>query len=540
MIEVPDRFLPLRAVQSEAVEQIVDAWSRVPVVIWGAPTGTGKTIGAIAAAQAREAANLLYVCSGKQLQEQFARDFPDAAVLKGRSNYTPQRAGPFTCADCNKMGKGENAVCSFCPEPAVCPYTVAKQDALRGPLTCVNTSYLITEANGPGGFSGRFGTVVLDEADELEGELKRQLEFRVARRVADGLGMVLPKKSIHRSTMQEWLQDCSVRAARAAAAMKVTGEWSEDATKKLREKQRLMRLAQRASQMAREYDETWVRTYDDDDALTLKPVVVDGYGGELLWRHADRFLLMSATVIAPEMFASELGIEEWEYVDSPSTFPARNRPVVLSGVATLTRDRLKDPETMTKVADAVQTIVDRHEGQNVLVHTHTYRIAEELVGRVKPGDGRRVWTYRSSRERETKVEMYRRRGGVMIAPSLTRGVDLPDDLCRVQIIVKAPLPYIGDPQVSKRMHPPFPNGQIWYDMQAVREVVQMTGRAVRHEDDWAVTYVIDGGFARLYGQRKGMFPAWWREGVVLATTRQVLEGDLDLFHLNESETRSIT
>lgn len=536
-VQVPPRFLPLREHQQEGVDAIVDAWSRVPVVIHQAPTGYGKTIGAVAAAERIEAGRVTYVCSGKQLQQQFARDFPDAAILQGRSNYPTLRgSNQFTAADCNKMGRGEDAVCSYCEPVNACPYTCAKQAALTAELSCINTTYLLTEANGPGGFSG-LELGVLDEADVLESEMMRALEFRVGKRTAQDLGLSLPKKGVHRSTMVDWLGECAISAAKVAARIRPDLTYPEVAAKAMRDKQRFMRLAGRASKMGRAYDEDWVRAYESDGDLLLKPVTVEAHGQEMLWQHAEKWLVMSATIIAPDQFAHELGLMDgqYEFIDSPSTFPPENRPVVLCGVATMTKKEMESTDATERMVAAVQAVVDRHEGENVLVHSHTYDLARKVVDTLEPADGRRVFRYSDARGRDATVKHFIKEGGVLVAPSLTRGIDLPDDLCRVMVIIKAPFPYLGDPQVAKRLHRPGGTGQIWYDVQVAREVVQMTGRGVRHEDDWAVAYVLDAAFIRnIWARRKMLFPAWWREAVVLASSRQVLTGAVD-FSVLESK-----
>jgi Rad3-related DNA helicase len=57
-------------------------------------------------------------------------------------------------------------------------------------------------------------------------------------------------------------------------------------------------------------------------------------------------------------------------------------------------------------------------------------------------------------------------------------------------------------------------GRTWYAVQTIRDIVQMTGRAVRHEDDWAVTYIFDRSFGKnLWSKWKRLFPEWWREAV---------------------------
>ena len=530
-VRLPIQFAELRPVQTDAVARITDAWARgVKIVIWQAPVGAGKTIGAVASAERAQIDRCLYVCSGRQLQDQFARDFP-CAVLKGRSNYPTMRAGWFADS-CNKMGKGENAVCTFCDPVADCAYQTAKRTALGADLACVNTTYFLTEANGPGGFAG-WPLVVVDEADALEGEIMRYLEFKVPVSTARQLGLEVPRKGVHRGTQQAWLTELSMAAAKAGAGIRVTG--GEDGAAAAKEKSRLLRMAGRAGTLAEQIAEdggtgTWVRTYDDSDngAFVLKPVTVDEHAHELVWDNAERWLVMSGTILSAERFAADLGLDgdEWEFIDSPSTFPAENRPVVVCGIANMNKREMETTDAVDRMVAAVQAVVDRHGGENILIHCHTYALARRLAAEVRPDDGRMVHEYTSSRDREAVVARFRRSGGVLVAPSLARGVDLPDDLCRVMIVCKMPFGYLGDPQIKARMS--MQGGQTWYDMNTARELMQMTGRGVRHEGDWAVSYVLDGGFLKTVWKRKALFPVWWREAVVPATARQVLEGTVAL------------
>ena len=102
-------------------------------------------------------------------------------------------------------------------------------------------------------------------------------------------------------------------------------------------------------------------------------------------------------------------------------------------------------------------------------------------------------------------------GRVLVAPSMSRGVDLPDDLCRCLVV---PKPYFGDARVKARMRKP--DGDRWSQVQQVRELCQMTGRGVRHAGDHCQTYILDEEFDRLWRSARArlLFPAWWREAVV--------------------------
>lgn len=103
---------------------------------------------------------------------------------------------------------------------------------------------------------------------------------------------------------------------------------------------------------------------------------------------------------------------------------------------------------------------------------------------------------------------------------MDRGVDLPGDDCRVQIVCKVPYPYLGNRQIKERTR--LPGGQSWYTTQTARTIVQMTGRGVRSADDHAVTYVLDRQFGRWFGDAKKLLPKWWTDAVKVGKVREFL------------------
>ena len=51
-------------------------------------------------------------------------------------------------------------------------------------------------------------------------------------------------------------------------------------------------------------------------------------------------------------------------------------------------------------------------------------------------------------------------------------------------------------------------------MQTVRSLVQMTGRAMRHEDDTCEIYIIDAQFMEnVWKKSKHLLPEWWKEAI---------------------------
>ena len=134
------------------------------------------------------------------------------------------------------------------------------------------------------------------------------------------------------------------------------------------------------------WPETWPRTpgswvrVENSDGLSFKPVFVRRYAHRLLWGHAARFVLMSATIIDPEQFARDLGLQphEWEWLELPSSFPKQNRPVFYRPAGSMAF-RHRD-ETLPRMIAALDAILDDYP-ERVLVHTHTYGIARQVVAR---------------------------------------------------------------------------------------------------------------------------------------------------------------
>jgi Rad3-related DNA helicase len=256
----------------------------------------------------------------------------------------------------------------------------------------------------------------------------------------------------------------------------------------------------------------WLRDYDTK-TLKLKPVVVGPYGGRMLWRHGEKFLLMSGTFISSDQRAADTGLDnakDYAVVRVEMTFPVENRPIVIAPVADITRR--STPDDYLDLIYAVEQISQRHAGERVLVHTVSKHLAERLAYECEL-PGRVVCSYTSASGKQDALDRYMAtNNGIMFAQSMDRGVDLPGDACRVVVIAKCPFPFLGDRRVKARMS--LPGGQAWYTMQAVASVVQMTGRGVRSDTDHATSYILDRQFAvNLWRKSRQLLPAWWQSAV---------------------------
>lgn len=356
-------FDAFRPAQIAALERIAASEARVVMV--QAPTGSGKPLIARAAG-AVLGMHATYCSTTKQLQAQFCRDFPDAVELRGRANY-PTEKGPFpavTCDDCDwREGRG----CSWCESRKTCPYRVQKEKAIEAPFAVLNTAYFLAEANSAGGFSDEDRLLVIDEANALEAQLLETVCVRLSDQHIRRLGLPSPRLT-DRPEDEDWTSwaDLAATAVRLEArqlereADALRGAGGERYTRAQRRARGWRALATNLGRLARDLAEdarSWVRV-ENGEGLSFKPVFVRRYAHRLLWAHAARFVLMSATIIDPEQFARDLGLQpdEWEWLELPSSFPKQNRPVFYRPAGSMAF-RHRD-ETLPRMIAALDGVLD--------------------------------------------------------------------------------------------------------------------------------------------------------------------------------------
>jgi len=520
-VDLPPWASELRPHQAMAIEQTLEAYADgADVVFLSGPTGTGKTLIAKMIQQELEA-QALYVCSSLTLQDQFAKDFPESRVLKGRSNYPTLMGGAgVTAADCTSTGAG---ACRWCPSKAKCPYQMAKKEAAKAELMVVNTAYFLTEANlVPDPITSGRELVIVDEADVLESELMNFATFEVSERTLKRLELDAPVKDARKPTLVAWFGTLIERCENAIAFLDPSDKrfWT---LQDFRWYGLLNKIRRGAKDIAGQVeDERWVRDYPtgrrgEDFGFQMRPVVVHGVGPGQLWRHGDRWLCMSATLISSQEMAESLGLElQWAEVDVPMLFPVHNRPLYVAPVADMSNSG-QAQGSYAQLIPAIVNVIGRYDRDDrVLIHSVNYKLTEQITNdlrRLLPD--RRVVSYAKASERTKAKRDYERiPGAILVAPSMDRGVDFAGDLCRVQIVAKVPFPNVGDRLVSTRMH--LPGGDTWYGVQTVRTLVQMTGRGVRSRTDWCDTWLLDEQFvSNILRKQRKLLPGWWKEALIL-------------------------
>ena len=127
----------------------------------------------------------------------------------------------------------------------------------------------------------------------------------------------------------------------------------------------------------------------------------------------------------------------------------------------------------------------------------------KILEGLSPKNKRRILVYNGTQEKKQVLEMLKRdHSKVVLGPSLIEGLDLKDNISRFQIFAKVPYLSLSDKFVKVKMQ----INPAWYRWAAIINVLQGTGRSVRHETDYAVTYILDASLADLIHNSRKAFP----------------------------------
>ena len=244
------------------------------------------------------------------------------------------------------------------------------------------------------------------------------------------------------------------------------------------------------------------KVWGEEQQISYKFASEDAWVYAFLLRHQDINVMLSATVGNHEAFDSNIGahfLPQEKSVMSviPSTFDFTKSPIYFIPGHRMSQNEIKANFPIN--ANIIDKILQspNHIGEKGIIHTGSYQNAKDLYNFLSPASKRRVFIYGSAKEKQSTLDLFMKStNGVLIGPTLTEGIDLPNDGCRFIVILKIPYPYLGD-NLVKAKKDLFPK---WYNSETSNNVIQGIGRGNRTPDDWSTTYILDGCFSSLYQQ----------------------------------------
>ena len=519
-------YKEIRPGQKAAIDACIDAFeSGKKYFILEAGTGVGKsavaaTVGAYiekylppSCEDTKTGSNIL--TTQKLLQDQYQRDFRHINSLKSSKNYQCTFHKKQSCGESRQMLQTADKNSPFFKSCAFrCVYKKAKDKYIDDPHGVTNFSYFLTETR----YSGKLPKktlLVIDEAHNVTEELSKFIEVTFSDRFAKTfVGIELPQK-ITPGIFVKWVKNEYYPKLETKIKEFNKGLEKYSAVKDKLQSGEFAKLArqidiltgheQKVLNFILLYNkENWIMTEvpaEDRSSrkVEFKPIDVAPYAEDYLYKMGQFVILMSATFVDIDKFASMAGINKNNYSSLviPCPFPIENRPIIYSGIGKMAAKEINF--TLPKLAQAVREILKGHKNDKGIIHCRSYKIAWYLKKNIR---SKRLLIHDSTnRDEVLQKHISSKEPTVLLSPSMTEGVDLKQDLSRFQIICKVPFPYLGDKLVRKKMN----KWDWWYDLQTAKTVIQSVGRSVRSESDSAVTYILDTSWERFYRKNKHLF-----------------------------------
>ncbi len=466
--------------------------SRKQITMLSAPTGMGKSL--ICAMVAKYSAPIInYVCSDKALQDQLLADFPEAVVLKGRSNYQCKlfeylQADSCT-AKCEEYKEGKIA----------CPYYDQKEKLLASDFRILNTHYLLFEMNYAGQLKGQ-ELIIIDEADTLDLIFIGFVSLQVTDYQIKRYNLGHPKLTV----VESWI------------------EWATNSIEKLKEshdvkhaKHALDEMFVKADKLIKKLElfltlveDDWIYnrhdTYSEFKPVWITKELIDKY----LLNHSRRFILCSASLPPKAIICDTLQIDpaNCDYIEVGSSFKEENRKVFYEPVMDMS---YKNRDKYHVMIDAVAELIERPQYQLVkgIIHCGSYWLGDMIM----EIDNIRLMTHdRSNKEEMLKLFMESDKPIVFVTPSSVRGLSLKDDLCRFGIMPKMPFPNTKDKAIGARLYGSGLKGKKWYNAETGQVVLQAAGRHVRSFTDYGDFWILDSCFTRV----RCVLPEWFSKPII--------------------------
>ena len=522
-------FATPRSFQRGVIEKIIDAFNSGKThVVLCAPTGIGKSVIGTAVANYYKNTNIeqkaaYFLTAQKILQAQYEHDLKMKSI-KGKANYKCRRDKTHKlkcdfglCA----INKGENKNRkNQCPD---CEYYSARDEAFNANLFVTNYSYFLNMERAEFAQLTHRSLLVLDECQNAESELIEFASLKLVRNdfIKFGLNaafLSFPAENDSEEEKFDWLfAKVEPKMLTEFEKQKILLDSMDASDIELYHQTRLCKYLDTIVCMIhrlKEEIERGVHSVVDqtDDEIYFKLVFGGPMAYDRLFQHADKVLSMSATILSKSQYCRNMCIDEKdaEWIDCPSVFKKENRLVHLCDVGSMS---WKNKELTTpKLCKKVNDILNEFPNSRGIIHTVNYDLTNKIYESVSDINRERLVIPRG-KTRDADIAAFmtsRREDLILLSPSLSEGIDLKDDLSRFTIVAKIPWASLADKWVKRRMD----LDKEWYGEEAIISLVQMTGRSVRSEQDYAAGYILDSDFNMLFKRSFKKFPKWWKEALV--------------------------
>jgi Rad3-related DNA helicase len=477
----------MRPVQVQALEWLEKNWDAYDVFCINGPVGSGKSL--IARTVQRSEGGVI-VTASNVLLDQYVDEY-GINFVKGREHYTSPSG-----LDCSEE----------CPivtrnKPCVgCPYRAARAKADEGVPTIFNPASLYYLH---GGDIPRKVTSV-DEMHTLSGFIQQLCSTSFSKNKYQWPSQAATSEIEFKNWLTELLRKSNkwVEEYNASTNKKDHKKDYKALCKSIDSWERTLKAFKESPELFALWVETKPVRGRKEEYLHVQPVLpVKSFCDSILGQ--GKIILMSGTIFDIDI-RPLIGERKYAYLDLESPIAAEKRPIIFRPIADSVTVQTP-PET---IARSIEAIAGAHPGENFLVHlsySDSTRVAACL---------RISFIANTKTTKQSRISEFKSGGGLFLASGCAEGINLPDDECRVIYIPRLLKPNLADMVVKKRMS--LVDGQRWYDLTILKNVMQSIGRGARHENDWCKTYIGDPQFAKLVSRYYKELPKYFLDSITWA------------------------
>ncbi len=506
------------------------------------PVGSGKSHLALMIADwykknVNKIAKVDIITNSKILQDQYSNTYESISDLKGKENYECESYS-CSCAQGAEFNRLNKTSCEFCP------YTSAREGFISGGMSLTNFYlYILYAIYNPKLMESRDSRVlIVDEAHEFDDVMSDFISIKITETVVKKFKFSNEKEILKNlksvSSISEYVEFLRYISGEIITTIEQMEGGMSSQKRSVREDKRDLKISKllktkntdvkvmqlvtdlkqyqlKIEVFLKEYKanpNNWVLESNWNEKtkqkeLSLEPIWAYDYLDKYVFSNYDMVFLMSGTILDKNLFCQLNGLDVTKavYYSIPSPFPLRNRPIFYMPIGKMSYKQKE--ETFKNYIPYIKKLLDKYKGKKGIIHTNSFELAKWIQDSVK--DPRLVFHDSSNKDEILKMHKESEEPTVIVSPSMDTGVSFDNDDARFQIIAKVPYPSLASQKNKLRQS----NNPDWYSWKTVAGLIQMTGRPVRSDMDYADTIIIDGGFGDVMKHSSHFIPDWIQEAI---------------------------
>ena len=506
------------------------------------PVGSGKSHLAVMISDwykknVNKLAKIDIITNSKILQDQYSDTYESISDLKGKENYECESYS-CSCSQGSEFNRLNKTSCESCP------YSSARESFITGGISLTNFYlYILYAIYNPKLIESRDARVlIVDEAHEFDDVMSDFISIKITETTIKKLKFSNESDILKRlksiTNILQYVEFLKYLTGEINSTIEQMEGGLSTQKRNIREDKRDLKISKllktkntdvkvmqlvtdlkqyqlKIEVFLKEYKENpnnWVleQNYNEklkQKELSLEPIWAFDYLDKYVFSHYDMVFLMSGTILDKNLFCQLNGLDVTKavYYSIPSPFPLRNRPIYYMPLGKMSYKSKE--ETFKRYVPYIKKLLDKYKNKKGIIHTNSFELANWIQSNVK--DPRLIFHDSSNKDEMLKKHMETENPTVIVSPSMDTGVSFDNDSARFQIIAKIPYPSLASQKNKLRQK----NNPDWYSWKTVSGIIQMTGRPVRSDMDYADTIIIDGGFGDVIKHSSHFLPDWIQEAI---------------------------